>query len=47
MPVRSERVWVRQDAPNFTLASIEGAKVSLSDYRGQRCVVVVFLRGLF
>ena len=44
MPVPSETVPVGSQAPDFTLTSIQGTEVSLSDYRG-RNVVLVFLRG--
>ncbi len=44
MPVESETVRVGSPAPDFTLTSIQGEQVKLSDYRG-RNVVLVFLRG--
>ncbi len=44
MPVESETVPVGSQAPDFTLTSIDGQEVKLSDYRG-RNVVLVFLRG--
>jgi peroxiredoxin Q/BCP len=44
MPLDSETVPVSQQAPDFTLPSISGQDVSLSDYKG-RPVVLVFLRG--
>ena len=44
MPVESETVPVGSPAPDFTLTSIQGEPVKLSDYRG-RNVVLVFLRG--
>lgn len=34
------------DAPDFTLNDVSGRPVSLSDYRGERHVVLVFNRGL-
>lgn len=36
---------VGQEAPNFTVLSVDGASVSLAVYRG-RWVVLVFLRWL-
>jgi peroxiredoxin len=44
MPVESETVPVGSPAPDFTLTSIQGEQVKLSDYRG-RNVVLIFLRG--
>jgi peroxiredoxin len=44
MPVESETVPVGSQAPDFTLTSIDGQEVKLSDYRGRK-VVLVFLRG--
>ena len=46
MPVFSKLVAVGSVAPDFTLPATTGGDVSLSDYRGKRCVVLVFLRGL-
>lgn len=40
-----ERVQVGQSAPDFTLASLAGPNVTLSDYRGEKNVVLVFYRG--
>ena len=36
---------VGQTAPDFTLPDAAGRRVSLSDYRGRKPVVVVFYRG--
>jgi peroxiredoxin len=46
MPVDSETVSVGSQAPDFSLTSIQGEQVRLSDFRG-RNVVLVFLRGFF
>ena len=40
-----ERVRVGDVAPDFTLASLGGPPVTLSDFRGQRRVILVFYRG--
>lgn len=40
-----ERVAVGTMAPDFTLASLSGAPFTLSDYRGEKDVVLVFYRG--
>ena len=47
MPVESRAVPSGSAAPDFTLPSATGAggQLSLSDYRGTACVVLVFLRG--
>ena len=44
-PTDLERVQVGDEAPDFTLASLAGPNVSLSDYRGEKNVVLVFYRG--
>lgn len=40
-----DRVRVGDPAPDFTLASLAGPPVTLSDYRGEKDVVLVFYRG--
>jgi peroxiredoxin len=45
MAVPSRTVPVGGMAPDFTLPAVGEGQVSLSDYRGERCVVLVFLRG--
>ena len=44
-PVDLDRVGVGDTAPDFTLASYEGGPVTLSDFRGERDVILVFYRG--
>jgi cytochrome oxidase Cu insertion factor (SCO1/SenC/PrrC family) len=39
------RIKIGEPAPDFTLQKQDGRNVSLSDYRGQRNVVLVFYRG--
>jgi len=40
-----ERVQVGDEAPDFSLVSLAGPVVTLSDFRGQRNLVLVFYRG--
>jgi cytochrome oxidase Cu insertion factor (SCO1/SenC/PrrC family) len=40
-----DRVKVGQPAPDFTLENMDGRRVSLSDFRGKKSVVLVFYRG--
>ena len=40
-----ERVQAGDAAPDFSLASLAGPVVTLSDFRGQRNVILVFYRG--
>jgi cytochrome oxidase Cu insertion factor (SCO1/SenC/PrrC family) len=40
-----ERVRVGEPAPDFTLQDQDGAPVTLSAFRGERDVVLVFYRG--
>lgn len=44
-PTDLERVKVDQPAPGFTLTNMDGKPISLSDYRGNKSVVLVFYRG--
>lgn len=44
-PSDLERVSVGDAAPDFRLASLRRGVVALSDYRGQKDVVLVFYRG--
>jgi len=39
------RVNVGQPAPDFTLENYDGNKITLSEFRGQKNVVLVFYRG--
>ena len=41
------RVELNTQAPNFTLSDFNGKSVSLSDFAGQKNVLVVFNRGFF
>ena len=45
MPIKPKLVPVGASAPDFTLPRTDGATLTLSDYRGNACVVLVFLRG--
>ena len=40
-----ERVAVGTEAPDFTLEALSGDVVTLSQYRGENSVVLVFYRG--
>ena len=44
-PTDLERVEVGERAPDFSLESYSGDILTLSDYRGERNVVLVFYRG--
>jgi peroxiredoxin len=46
MPTASRFVPVGVAAPDFALPSVTGGEVRLSQFRGRRYVVLVFLRGL-
>lgn len=43
--VALDRIQVGDTAPDFTLESLAGGPVTLSDHRGRRDVVLVFYRG--
>ena len=45
VPTDLERVKVGEPAPDFTLADENGTPVTLSQFRGQKSVVLVFYRG--
>ncbi len=40
-----KRVQIDTAAPDFTLADFRGQTVHLSDYRGEKHVVLIFNRG--
>jgi cytochrome oxidase Cu insertion factor (SCO1/SenC/PrrC family) len=40
-----ERIKVGEAAPDFTLENLDGRKISLSDFRNKKNVVLVFYRG--
>lgn len=44
-PADLERIAVGDEAPDFRLASLAGETVRLSDFRGDKDVVLVFYRG--
>lgn len=44
-PVEAERVAVGEVAPDFTLRAYQGGTVTLSEFRGQRDIILVFYRG--
>ena len=43
--IKPKLVPVGVQAPDFTLPNAIGGDITLSDYRGRACVVLVFLRG--
>jgi peroxiredoxin len=43
--VRMQEIQVGIRAPDFTLTDTQGISVSLSDFQGQKHVVLVFNRG--
>lgn len=47
MTVKSRFVHLGAEAPDFTLPTSAGQEVTLSDYRGDKLVVLIFLRGFF
>lgn len=44
-PADTGRVQVGDEAPDFSLASYDDGVVTLSGYRGQKDVILVFYRG--
>ena len=47
MPTESRFVSIDTQAPDFTLPSVTGEQLSLTSFRGNKHVVLVFLRGFF
>ena len=45
MPVPSNAVGIGAEAPDFTLPNATGGETTLSEFRGEACVSLVFLRG--
>jgi len=41
------RVALNQPAPDFNLADFNGQQIRLSDFKGQKNVLLVFNRGFF
>jgi cytochrome oxidase Cu insertion factor (SCO1/SenC/PrrC family) len=44
-PTDLERVKVGDTAPDFTLEDLNGKRISLSDFKNKKNVVLVFYRG--
>lgn len=44
-PTDLKRVNIGNRAPDFTLEDMNGKRISLSDFRGRKNVVLVFYRG--
>lgn len=44
-PTEIERVAVGDPAPDFTLVTLGGDTLTLSDFRGKKDVILVFYRG--
>jgi cytochrome oxidase Cu insertion factor (SCO1/SenC/PrrC family) len=44
-PTDLDRIRIGQPAPDFTLENLDGRRISLSDFRGEKNVVLVFYRG--
>jgi peroxiredoxin len=43
----AKRVAIRTSAPDFALDDFRGRRVRLSDFKGEKHVVLVFNRGFF
>jgi cytochrome oxidase Cu insertion factor (SCO1/SenC/PrrC family) len=44
-PTDLQRMKVGDTAPDFTLENMDGNRISLSDFRGKKSVILVFYRG--
>ena len=44
-PTDLERVNVGETAPDFTLENLDGNRISLSEFRGKKNVILVFYQG--
>jgi cytochrome oxidase Cu insertion factor (SCO1/SenC/PrrC family) len=44
-PIDLGRVQVGNAAPDFTLENLDGERISLSDFRGKKNVLLVFYHG--
>ncbi len=44
-PADLDRIKIGEAAPDFTLENLDGKALSLSDYKGNKLVVLVFYRG--
>lgn len=44
-PTDLERIKVGDRAPDLTLENMDGKRISLSDFRGKKNVLLVFYRG--
>ena len=45
MPIKNRYISIGENAPDFNLMSLTSENIHLSQYRGKKNVVVVFLRG--
>lgn len=43
----NERIEINTPAPNFTLTDFKGNEISLSDFKDNKNVLLVFNRGFF
>jgi cytochrome oxidase Cu insertion factor (SCO1/SenC/PrrC family) len=44
-PTDLERIKAGDTAPDYTLENMDGTRITLSDFRGKKNVVLVFYRG--